>query len=74
MSSSAENETAGLHALGNPDVEYRSADRGPSGDSPIGSVIWGRIMARGTPSGPRQGMSGAAIGAGREILRKNNTR
>jgi hypothetical protein len=74
MSDSAENETRGLHALGNPDVEYRSADRGPTGESPIGGAIWGRVMARGTPSGPRQGMGGAALGSGKEILRRANSR
>lgn len=65
-------EVRGLHALGNPDTEDRSADRGPTGVSPIGSMIWGRIVARGVPSGPRQGMGG--MPAGKEILRKANTR
>jgi len=65
-------ETRGLHALGNPDTETRSADRGPTGESPIGSMIWGRIMSRGVPSGPRQGMGG--VPAGKEILRKANSR
>jgi hypothetical protein len=65
-------ETRGLHALGNPDTETRSSDRGPEGTSPIGSVIWGRIMARGVPGGPRSGMG--SMEAGREILRKANSR
>lgn len=67
-------EVSGLHALGNPETMTRSSDRGPDGTSPIGSMIWGRIVARGVPSGPRQGMGSAAIGSGREILRKANSR
>jgi hypothetical protein len=72
MAESSENEVRGLHALGTPEVEYRSSDNGPTGDSPIGSVIWGRVMARGVPSGPRSGMGG--VPAGREILRKSKSR
>ena len=67
------NEVRGLHALGNPDTETRSSDRGPTGDSPIGSVIWGRVMARGSvDSSARKGMGG--MFAGRESLRKANSR
>lgn len=65
-------EARGLHALGNPETEDRSSDRGPTGTSPIGSMIWGRIMSRGVPSGPRSGMAG--MPNGKEILRKANSR
>lgn len=74
MSESAENEVRGLNAVGNPEVVYRTSDRGPSGAGPIGERIWGEIMARGVPGGPRQGMGSAAPGSGKEILRRSSSR
>lgn len=70
---SAESEVRGLHALGNPEVEYRSSDRGPTGDSPIGSRIWGGIMATGSARGSVWSGRGG-MNAGKESLRKAATR
>lgn len=67
------NEVRGLHALGNPSVETRSADGGPTGSSPIGGKIWGGILARGSAdNGLWRGRGG--LEAGRESLRKANSR
>lgn len=49
MAESSENEARGLHTIGNPDVEYRSAERGPTGETSIGSRVWGGILVRGNP-------------------------
>lgn len=57
MAESAENEARGLHTIGNPEVEYRSADGGPTGESPIGSRIWGGVMVRGNPEKLRNQMT-----------------
>lgn len=48
MATSSEHEVNGIHTVGNPEVEYRSADRGPTGDGPIGNRLPGVIMVRGT--------------------------
>lgn len=73
MAESAENETRGLHALGNPDVEYRTADGGQSGDGPIGQRVPSGVMARGLPApGIRRGMGGTP--AGESQLRKGRGR
>lgn len=56
-SNSAEDEARGLNTVGNPDVMYRSTDRGPTGETPIGSRMWGGILVRGNPDKMRQGMN-----------------
>jgi hypothetical protein len=65
-------EVRGLNCLGNPETIERSADHGNTGTSPIGGKIWGSIIARGVPSGPRSGMGG--LPQGKEILRKASKR
>ncbi len=57
MSEGSENETAGLHTIGNKEVETRSSDRGPTGDGPIGNRIPGTIMARGNADKMRNGIT-----------------
>lgn len=57
MAESAESEVRGLHTTGNPEVQYRSADRGPTGESPIGSRIYGGVMVRGNPDKFRNAMT-----------------
>lgn len=47
MAKGSESEVRGLHTIGNPEVETRSADGGPTGETSIGSRVWGTVMARG---------------------------
>jgi len=56
MSEGSENEVRGLHTIGNPEVETRSSDRGPTGEGPIGNRIPGTVMVRGNPDKFRSGM------------------
>lgn len=73
MAESAENEVRGLHALGNPDVEYRSADGGQTGEGPIGNRLPSGILARGLPApGIRRGLGG--VFAADSQLRKGRGR
>lgn len=71
MSNSAEAEAHGLHTVGNENVEYRSADGGPTGESPIGSRIWGGIVSRGNPDKMRNGMD---LARGSALLRGSGKR
>ena len=57
MSEGSENETAGLHTIGNKEVETRSPDRGPTGEGPIGNRLPGTILVRGTADKMRSGMT-----------------
>lgn len=56
MANSAENEVRGIPTIGNPDVSYRSADRGPEGDGSIGNRLPGGILVRGNPDKLRNQM------------------
>ena len=57
MAESSEKEARGLHTIGNPEIETRSADRGPVGETPIGSRIWGGIVTRGNADSFRNQMT-----------------
>ena len=57
MAEGSENEVRGLNTVGNPEVQVRSADRGPTGETPIGSRVWGGIVVRGTPDKLRNQMT-----------------
>jgi hypothetical protein len=73
MAEDSESEVRGLHALGNPDVEYRSADGGQTGRGPIGNFVAGEILARGVPLASQwAGRRGMADG--KEQLRKGPSR
>lgn len=73
MSEGSESEVRGIHALGNPDVEYRSAQGGQTGENPIGGRLPSGILATGMPKpGIRAGMRG--MPDGKEQLRKSSSR
>lgn len=73
MAEESMREVAGLHALGNPEVEYRSADGGQTGRGPIGNYVAGEVLARGVPlASQHRGRGGVA--AGKEQIRKASTR
>lgn len=67
----SENEVRGLNAIGNPEIEVRTADGGREGVGPIGQTRPTGILARGEPNRMiREGMLGAATGKATERLRK----
>jgi hypothetical protein len=72
MAIESESEIRGINCLGNPEIEFRSADGGKTGENPIGGRLPSGIMARGTAASIRSGRMGMADG--KESLRKASNR